>query len=78
MCDLQIRTNKYDGSHSFGDYPFELSDFQKHSLEAIHNGSDTLVCAPTGSGKTLVAEASILKFYKETLRYVVIISKLII
>lgn len=65
MSDLLIKTTKYTGELLFDNYPFILSDFQKHSLEAVSNGFDTLVCAPTGSGKTLIAEASILKYYSE-------------
>ena len=42
MCDLQIKTNKYDGNHTFDDYPFELSDFQKHSFEYLLKDTSTL------------------------------------
>ena len=34
-------------------FPFPLSCFQKYSIEAIVEGHHTLVCVPTGSGKTL-------------------------
>ena len=53
----------YIGSMDFSQYPFELSDFQKHGLVSIENKGNTLICAPTGSGKTLVAEY-IMKKYK--------------
>ena len=46
-------------------WPFELSNFQKWALHSILLGNDTLVCAPTGSGKTLPAEFSIHYFVKE-------------
>ena len=58
-----VKNEKYNGDMDFSSYPFELSDFQKHSLASIENESNTLVCAPTGSGKTLVAE-HIMKLYK--------------
>ena len=54
----------YNGIKTFSDYPFELSDFQKISVEAIDNDNNVLVCAPTASGKTLVAEHLIKKFSK--------------
>jgi superfamily II RNA helicase len=43
----------------FSKWPFPLSDFQKWAIYSIHNGHDTMVCAPTGSGKTLPAEFAI-------------------
>ncbi len=35
---------------------FQLDDFQRRSLDALDRGESVLVAAPTGSGKTLVAE----------------------
>jgi superfamily II RNA helicase len=43
----------------FKKYHFELSSFQKHAIESIVTGNHSLVCAPTGSGKTLVADFAI-------------------
>ena len=43
----------------FKKYRFELSTFQKHAIESIVTGNHSLVCAPTGSGKTLVADFAI-------------------
>ena len=40
----------------FEKYSFELSHFQKYAIESIVEGCHSLVCAPTGSGKTLVAD----------------------
>ena len=40
----------------------ELSEFQKHAIKAIVDGHHVLVCAPTGSGKTLPAEFAIRHF----------------
>ncbi|MEX2659686.1 MAG: DEAD/DEAH box helicase [Acidimicrobiales bacterium] len=38
---------------------FELDDFQRRGIEAIDGGRSVLVAAPTGSGKTVVAEHAI-------------------
>ena len=56
---LIIKDTPYSTDKAFPDYPFELSDFQKHSIDAIDNSNHVLVCAPTSSGKTLVAEHKI-------------------
>jgi ATP-dependent RNA helicase HelY len=39
--------------------PFPLDEFQSRALDAIDAGNSVLVAAPTGSGKTLVAEYAI-------------------
>jgi ATP-dependent RNA helicase HelY len=39
--------------------PFPLDDFQSRALDALDAGHSVLVAAPTGSGKTLVAEYAI-------------------
>ena len=49
-------------NHYFENYPYELSDFQKHAIKAIVDGNHTLVTAHTGSGKTLPAEFAIKHF----------------
>jgi superfamily II RNA helicase len=41
-------------------YPFPLDDFQVEACQAIAAGSSVIVAAPTGAGKTLVAEFAIL------------------
>src|SRR5205807_700904 len=40
-------------------YPFPLDDFQVRAIEALEAGESVLVAAPTGSGKTVVAEFGI-------------------
>ncbi len=40
-------------------FPFELDDFQKEAIAALEAGQSVVVCAPTGSGKTLVGEYAI-------------------
>ena len=42
-----------------GALDFELDDFQRTAIDAIDAGHSVLVAAPTGSGKTLVAEFAI-------------------
>ena len=46
----------------FNRFPYPLSPFQKHALEAIVEGHHVLVTAHTGSGKTLPAEFAIQHF----------------
>src|SRR5260370_29544318 len=40
-------------------YPFPLDDFQLEAIQAIANDQSVIVSAPTGAGKTLVAEFAI-------------------
>jgi superfamily II RNA helicase len=40
-------------------YPFPLDDFQIQAIRAIEAGQSVIVSAPTGAGKTLVAEFAI-------------------
>ena len=41
------------------EYPFTLDTFQLDAIDAIDRGESVLVAAPTGSGKTVVAEFAI-------------------
>ncbi|MGF1461541.1 MAG: DEAD/DEAH box helicase [Leptolyngbyaceae cyanobacterium] len=40
-------------------FPFQLDSFQKDAVRALDEGKSVVVCAPTGSGKTLVGEYAI-------------------
>ncbi len=40
-------------------YPFPLDDFQLTAIEALDDGESVLVAAPTGAGKTVVAEYAV-------------------
>jgi len=37
-------------------FPFELDPFQQEAIAALHQGESVVVCAPTGSGKTVIGE----------------------
>lgn len=40
-------------------FDFELDDFQKEAVKYIDEGKSVVVCAPTGAGKTCIAEHAI-------------------
>ncbi|MEM9165044.1 MAG: DEAD/DEAH box helicase, partial [Cyanobacteria bacterium P01_F01_bin.4] len=40
-------------------FPFKLDTFQNEAIDALNQGKSVIVCAPTGSGKTLVGEYAI-------------------
>ncbi len=50
------------------EFPFELDDFQKEACEFIDNGESVVVCAPTGAGKTVIAEHAINNALKDETR----------
>ena len=52
-----------NNSIEFG-FNFELDDFQKEALFHIENGKSVVVCAPTGAGKTCIAEFAIQRAIK--------------
>ena len=41
------------------EFPFELDDFQKDACQYINDGKSVVVCAPTGAGKTVIAQHAI-------------------
>ena len=41
------------------EFPFELDKFQKDACNYIDEGKSVVVCAPTGAGKTVIAEHAI-------------------
>jgi superfamily II RNA helicase len=47
-------------------FPFELDPFQLQAITALNEGRSVVVCAPTGSGKTLVGEYAIHRSRKGT------------
>ena len=48
-----------DRAELIAHYAFPLDDFQLRALDALDDGESVLVAAPTGSGKTVVAEYAI-------------------
>ncbi len=40
-------------------FPFDLDNFQREAIAALDAGKSVVVCAPTGSGKTLIGEYAI-------------------
>jgi ATP-dependent RNA helicase HelY len=47
------------------DHDFELDRFQVQAIEALDRGASVLVAAPTGSGKTVVAEHAVARALAE-------------
>ena len=47
------------------EFPFELDDFQKEACEYINSGKSVVVCAPTGAGKTVIAQHAIHRALEE-------------
>ena len=46
-------------------YPFELDAFQLEAMDALDRGHNVVVAAPTGSGKTVVAEYAVARAIDE-------------
>jgi superfamily II RNA helicase len=42
-------------------FPFELDEFQQQAIAALNASRSVVVCAPTGSGKTLIGEYTIFR-----------------
>ena len=64
ICDCTKPYPKFK-EDKYGDYfsaDLSLSCFQKYSIEAIVEGHHSLICVPTGNGKTLPAEFAIRHF----------------
>jgi len=60
ICDKPYsKENDIKYQEHFSMFNFELSDFQKYSIQATVEGHDSLVTAHTGSGKTLVSDFAI-------------------
>lgn len=63
ICSNDYSTeNEAKYEQYFKTFPYSLSAFQKHSIQAIVEGNHCLVTAHTGSGKTLPAEFAIQHF----------------
>ena len=64
-CNTEFVSDNPDYLDIFKLWSFPLSEFQKWAIYSIHKGYDTLVCAPTGSGKTLPAEFAITYYHNK-------------
>ncbi len=47
-------------------YPFALDDFQREAIRTLFHGDSVMVAAPTGTGKTIIAEYAIWETFKRT------------
>lgn len=47
------------------DFPFELDEFQEDACNFINEGKSVVVCAPTGAGKTVIAQHAIHRALEE-------------
>jgi len=59
------KSNEEEYKMYYENYTYELHDFQKWAIKAIVDGNHVLVCAPTGSGKTLPGEFAINYFHSK-------------
>lgn len=64
LCDLTQPPQHKVQSYAI-QYPYALDIFQEHAISAIDQGHNVLVCAKTGSGKTLVGEYQIAHSLKQ-------------
>ena len=63
ICTTTYPTdNESQYKTNYAQFPHELHDFQKWSIEALINNKHVLVTAPTGTGKSVVAEFAIRHF----------------
>lgn len=47
-------------------YPFPLDQFQRHAIDTLIRDASVMVAAPTGTGKTIVAEFGVYKAFQRT------------
>lgn len=64
ICDLSKEPEHKVAEYATS-YSFPLDIFQEHAISAIDQGHNVLVCAKTGSGKTLVGEYQIAHSLKQ-------------
>jgi ATP-dependent RNA helicase HelY len=62
ISDQQSTTEIIDQFRAL--YPFELDAFQIQALELFLSGDSVMVAAPTGTGKTLVAEFGVYEAFR--------------
>jgi superfamily II RNA helicase len=64
ICDLSKEPSHKVSEYAI-QYPYKLDIFQEYAISAIDQQHNVLVCAKTGSGKTLVAEYAIAHCLKQ-------------
>ena len=67
VCPFNYAKSADDSSYDehFNKYSYQLHDFQKWAVKAIVDGNHVLVCAPTGSGKTMPGEFALDYFHSK-------------
>lgn len=56
----EVKRRRESVAQKFADrMPFDLDDFQMDANLALEHGSNVLVAAPTGAGKTVVADFAV-------------------
>jgi superfamily II RNA helicase len=67
VCSYNYTNSTHDSSYDehFNKYSYPLHDFQKWAVKAIVDGNHVLVCAPTGSGKTMPGEFALDYFHSK-------------
>lgn len=66
ICSYEYpKENESDYQNFYVNYPYNLHDFQKWSIQAIVTGKHLLVCCPTGSGKTFSGEFALSYFHNK-------------
>ena len=66
ICELEYPKEREElYKEYYHEYSYELHDFQKWCIEAVVTGNHTLLCCPTGSGKTFGGEFAIKFFYSK-------------
>jgi len=66
ICELEYPKESEElYKEYYQEYSYELHDFQKWCVEAVVTGNHTLLCCPTGSGKTFGGEFAIKYFHSQ-------------
>lgn len=66
ICSYEYpKENESDYQNFYVNYPYNLHDFQKWSIQSIVTGNHLLVCCPTGSGKTFSGEFALSYFHNK-------------
>ena len=66
ICELEYPKEREElYKEYYQEYSYELHDFQKWCVEAVVTGNHTLLCCPTGSGKTFGGEFAIKYFHSK-------------